>query len=70
MYYTVDHEVGIAYIYLTGRPVHGEVISIELPVPPGSNSWMVADWVEGKIIGIEVSGLSCFFPDALQPVSE
>ena len=51
---TYDPEDDAAYIYLTGEPLAPGRDSISCDLPNGMRGWVVLDWKDGKIAGLEV----------------
>lgn len=51
---TYDPQVDAAYIYLTGEPLAPGRESIVCNPPEGIQAWVVMDWKDGKIAGLEV----------------
>jgi len=48
-----DPEVDAAYIQLTDEPLQPGRDSIACSSPPGIDAWVVMDWKDGKIAGLE-----------------
>jgi uncharacterized protein YuzE len=49
-----DHEADAAYIYLTDEPLLPGRDSVPCDPPEGMYAFVVLDWKEGKIVGLEV----------------
>jgi uncharacterized protein YuzE len=51
---TYDSEADAAYIYLTDEPLMPGRESIPCDLPDGMVGWVVMDWRDGRIAGLEV----------------
>jgi uncharacterized protein YuzE len=51
---TYDPEADAAYIHLTGVPLAAGRDSKVCNPPDGMRAWVVMDWKDGKIVGLEV----------------
>lgn len=51
---TYDPQADAAYIYLTGEPLMPGRNSIFCDPPDGMRAFVVMDWKDGKIVGLEV----------------
>lgn len=51
---TYDPEVDAAYICLTDEQLQPGRDSVTVPAPPGMEAFVVLDWKDGKIAGLEV----------------
>jgi uncharacterized protein YuzE len=51
---TYDRQADAAYIYLTGEPLMPGRNSIPCDPPDGMRAFVVMDWKDGKIVGLEV----------------
>lgn len=61
-----DPEADAAYIRFTDQPLEPGRDSITCGTPPGINAWVVMDWKDGKITGLEVLDASALLhPDLL-----
>ncbi len=49
-----DPEADAAYIYLTDEKLMPGRDSIPCETPAGTNAMVVADWKDGRLVGIEV----------------
>lgn len=55
---TYDGEADAAYIYLTGADLRPGRDSVEVETPEGVSAWVVLDWKDGRIVGLEVLNAS------------
>jgi uncharacterized protein YuzE len=55
---TYDPEADAAYIHLTSEALAPGRDSIACDPPEGMQAWVVMDWKDGKIAGLEVLGAS------------
>ncbi len=63
---TYDPEADAAYIYLTDEDLLPGRDSVPCDPPDGGRAWVVLDWKEGKIAGMEVLDASArLHPDLL-----
>ena len=51
---TYDPEADAAYIRFTDQPLEPGRDSIPCGAPPGIDAWVVMDWKDGKITGLEI----------------
>ena len=51
---TYDPEVDAAYIYLTDEKLMSGRDSVPCDAPEGEHAFIVLDWKDGKIVGLEV----------------
>ena len=49
-----DPEADAAYIRFTDQPLEPGRDSIPCATPPGTDAWVVMDWKDGKITGLEI----------------
>ena len=63
---TYDPDADAAYIYLTGESLMPGRDSVPVDPPDGVQAFVVLDWREGKIVGLEVLDASALLhPDLL-----
>lgn len=63
---TFDPDADAAYIYLTEAPLTPGRDSVPLDPPEGVRAFVVLDWKDGKIVGLEVlDASSLLHPDLL-----
>lgn len=63
---TYDPDADAAYIYLTDAQLMPGRDSVPVDPPEGISAWVVLDWREGKIVGLEVLDASALLhPDLL-----
>lgn len=72
---TFDPDADATYIYLTEEPLLPGRDSVPLDPPEGVRAFVVLDWTDGKIVGLEVlDASSLLHPDllaqAVQPGSQ
>lgn len=51
---TYDAEADAAYLYLTGEELMPGRDSVPCDPPEGTHAFVVLDWKDGKIVGLEV----------------
>jgi uncharacterized protein YuzE len=51
---TYDPEADAAYVYLTDEPLMPGRDSVPVDPPDGTQAFVVLDWKDGKIVGLEV----------------
>jgi uncharacterized protein YuzE len=51
---TYDRRANAAYIYFTEEPLTPGRQSVPLDPPEGKQAFIVADWKDGKIVGLEI----------------
>ena len=51
---TYDPEADAAYVYLTGEDLMPGRNSVPCDPPEGEHAFVVLDWKDGKIVGLEV----------------
>jgi uncharacterized protein YuzE len=59
---TYDPEVDAAYIRLTDQSLEPGRQSIPCNPPEGIKAWVVMDWKDGKIVGLEVLDAAALLP--------
>jgi uncharacterized protein YuzE len=63
---TYDPEADAAYIYLTDEALMAGRDSIPVDPPEGMQTFVVMDWKDGKIVGLEVlDATALLHPDLL-----
>ncbi|MGH8893881.1 MAG: DUF2283 domain-containing protein [Actinomycetes bacterium] len=63
---TYDPEVDAAYIYLTDQQLMPGRDSVPVDPPEGMQAFVVMDWKDGKIVGLEVlDAAALLHPDLL-----
>jgi uncharacterized protein YuzE len=60
-----DSEIDAAYIHFTDEPLLPGRDSIVCGSPSGIRAWVVMDWKDGKITGLEVLDASSLLPGDL-----
>ena len=51
---TYDPEANAAYVYLTDEPLEPGRDSVACDPPEGVQAYVVIDWKDGKIVGLEI----------------
>jgi uncharacterized protein YuzE len=60
---TYDREADAVYIKLSDEQLLGQAHNLKAPTPPGVEAWIVLDWKDDRLIGIEVLDASSRLPD-------
>jgi uncharacterized protein YuzE len=61
---TYDSTADAVYVYFTGRALDPGRKSIPLDPPTGIKAFLVMDWKDGRIVGLEVLDARGFLHDA------
>lgn len=51
---TYDPDANAAYLYLTNEELPPGRQSIQAATPPGIEAFIVLDWQDGRLVGIEI----------------
>jgi uncharacterized protein YuzE len=63
---TYDPEADAAYVYLTDADLSPGLDSVPVDPPEGMQAFVVLDWKDGRIVGLEVlDASSLLHPDLL-----
>lgn len=74
---TYDPAVDAAYIKLSGPgplidaiPDAGRMVTTDAAAPGGVGAMVMLDWLDGRLVGVEVIGASVALPDELLAEAE
>jgi uncharacterized protein YuzE len=70
MHLTWDRAADAAYLQLTGTALEPGRTTLDCPVPDGSPATVLADWKDGRLVGIEVLAASAVLPADLLATAE
>jgi uncharacterized protein YuzE len=60
---TYDRDANAVYIRLTDQDIAGQARTLQAPTPPGVEGFIVLDWKDDRLVGIEVLDASARLPE-------
>jgi uncharacterized protein YuzE len=60
---TYDRDANAVYIRLTDQQISGQSRTLKAPTPPGVEGFIVLDWKDDRLVGIEVLDANALLPE-------
>lgn len=67
---TYDRDANAVYIRLTDQDIAGQSRTLKAPTPPGVEGFIVLDWKDDVLVGIEILDATARLPEDLLEQAE